>query len=245
MSTEYDFIAAAYLQSKVNPIKKYSEEYTFFEVLGDVQDKSVLDLACGDGFYTRMIRQAGAKPVLGVDISAEMIRLAKKAEEENPLQIGYQVADVARLGQIGVYDLVTAVYLLQYAPDEASLYQMMDTAFVNLRPQGRFVTVTGNPDVTLEHLQAQALYGAFVTPGGELGDGTPLHNRIRTGQSEVSFNNYHWTKATLERLLFQVGFQTCTWHSMNVSERGRALYPEVFWQTFLTYPGIALLECQR
>ena len=30
---------------------------------------TVLDLACGDGFYTRLLKEAGARELTGVDIS--------------------------------------------------------------------------------------------------------------------------------------------------------------------------------
>jgi toxoflavin synthase len=41
---------------------------------------SVLDLACGEGFYTRLLRQTGAGRVVGVDLSAGMIALARQEE---------------------------------------------------------------------------------------------------------------------------------------------------------------------
>jgi predicted RNA methylase len=38
-------------------------------LLGDLRDKNVIDLACGEGFFTRSIKWAGAARVVGVDIS--------------------------------------------------------------------------------------------------------------------------------------------------------------------------------
>ncbi len=67
MSHEYDFIATAYRDSKHHPWRKYIEEYTLFETLGDIRDKQVLNLAYGKGFYTRKLKQAGAAHVIGND----------------------------------------------------------------------------------------------------------------------------------------------------------------------------------
>jgi len=53
------------------------EAYSFFKELGDVKGLRVLDLACGNGHYTRQIYERGAKEVAGVDVSSEMIKLAK------------------------------------------------------------------------------------------------------------------------------------------------------------------------
>jgi ubiquinone/menaquinone biosynthesis C-methylase UbiE len=40
----------------------------------------VLDLACGEGFYTRRIKQRDAARVVGVDVSQPMIELARAEE---------------------------------------------------------------------------------------------------------------------------------------------------------------------
>jgi 2-polyprenyl-3-methyl-5-hydroxy-6-metoxy-1,4-benzoquinol methylase len=42
---------------------------------------------CGEGFYTRRIKRKGAGTVVGVDISEEMIRLAKQQEQNHPLGV--------------------------------------------------------------------------------------------------------------------------------------------------------------
>ena len=39
--------------------------------------------ACGEGFYTRRIKQAGAAEVTGVDISAAMIQLTEEEEQRH------------------------------------------------------------------------------------------------------------------------------------------------------------------
>lgn len=49
---EYDAIAAAYQASKQLPFRQYVERYTLFDMLGDVRGKAVLDVACGEGFYS-------------------------------------------------------------------------------------------------------------------------------------------------------------------------------------------------
>jgi 2-polyprenyl-3-methyl-5-hydroxy-6-metoxy-1,4-benzoquinol methylase len=74
-----------------------------------------MDLACGFTFSTRLLKQHGAAQVIGVDISPEMIRLATQQEQAEPLGITYQVCDSVVLPRLGPFDLVTAVYLLNYA----------------------------------------------------------------------------------------------------------------------------------
>ena len=98
---QYDAIAEAYQDSKQLPFRKYIEAHSLFELLGDIRGATVLDLACGDGFYTRKIKQAGALEVTGVDLSAEMIKLAEEEERTRPLGCKYLHRDVAALELMG------------------------------------------------------------------------------------------------------------------------------------------------
>ena len=66
--SEYDAIAGAYKDSKQLSFRKYIEEYTLFETLGDITGVKALDLACGEGFYTRKLKLAGAAEVLRVEV---------------------------------------------------------------------------------------------------------------------------------------------------------------------------------
>jgi len=56
---------------------------TFSRILGDPTGLSVLDLGCGEGRYSRWLKQHGAVRTLGMDISVAMIEIAKREEAEN------------------------------------------------------------------------------------------------------------------------------------------------------------------
>ena len=60
-ATQYDAIATAYQRSKQSPIRRYVESYSFFQMLGDVHGQAVLDLACGEGFYSQRISPSAAR----------------------------------------------------------------------------------------------------------------------------------------------------------------------------------------
>ena len=57
--SEYDAIAGAYKDSKQLSFRQYIKEYTLFQILGDISGEEALDLACGEGFYTRKLKLAG------------------------------------------------------------------------------------------------------------------------------------------------------------------------------------------
>ena len=97
-SEQYDHIGSKYDEYARTATLKRAESYAFFRMVGPLDGKSVLDLACGFGFYTRLFKQRGATLVMGVDISPEMIRLAHHQEQAEPLGITYQVAAAAGRG---------------------------------------------------------------------------------------------------------------------------------------------------
>jgi SAM-dependent methyltransferase len=78
-SEEYAHIAEEYAASKRIPPRLMVERPTLIALLGDVAGHSVLDLACGDGTYSRMAAELGATRVVGVDVSEAMIHLAREA----------------------------------------------------------------------------------------------------------------------------------------------------------------------
>lgn len=56
-----------------------AEQHALMEVLPDVRGLGVLDLACGTGRYSRLLGERGAKSVIGLELSTEMLEGAEKA----------------------------------------------------------------------------------------------------------------------------------------------------------------------
>lgn len=126
MTTNYDPIAEQYKRSKQQPWRTFIECFTLMEVIGDPRGMTVLDVACGEGFYTRLLRQRGAARLTGVDLSQGMIDLARCQEAQHELGIEYVVGDARELSSTNEYDLVVAAYLLNYARNRDELQVMCD-----------------------------------------------------------------------------------------------------------------------
>src|SRR5688500_17235102 len=115
MSDAYAAIAEGYKKAKSHPWRQHVEEFTLFQLLGEVAGKVVLDLACGEGFYTRRLKHHGAARVVGVDISERMIALGQAEEMRHPLGVEYVHQDVMEWEPAERFDVVVAAYLLNYA----------------------------------------------------------------------------------------------------------------------------------
>jgi len=62
--------------------------------LGDIHDKTVVDLGCGTGIFSIGAAILGAKKVTGIDVGKESIHLARKHAEQNNLKIEFKVKNV-------------------------------------------------------------------------------------------------------------------------------------------------------
>ena len=145
MAPQYDNLGPSYEQMEQSPVRIYAERVSFFRILGSLEGCTVLDVACGTGYYTRQLKRRGAKSVLGVDVSPGMINLAKETEYHQKDGVEYQVYDAVELPHLGSFDVVTAIYLLVYAESKAQLLTMCQNLYRNLASPGRLVTVVANP----------------------------------------------------------------------------------------------------
>jgi SAM-dependent methyltransferase len=245
MTTNYDDIAAEYQRAKQQPWRLHLEHHTLFKLLGDVSDKSVLDLACGEGFYTRFLKRRGAARVVGVDLSPGMIELARREEERAPLGIDYLVRDVKHLALDETFDVVVAAYLLNYAQTTAELVEMGAAIRRHLKPGGRFVTVNNNPRHDVEYFASTRPYGFIKRAQGPLREGTPVDYIFFLENESFAITNYHLSVDTHEAALQTAGFQQVTWREPELSPEIVEATERQYWAEFLTHPPIIFLECMQ
>jgi SAM-dependent methyltransferase len=240
----YDGVAAEYQRAKQEPWRRWVEGFTLFELLGDVAGKDVLDLACGEGFYSRQLRLRRAA-VVGVDLSPQMIRLARLEEARRPLGIEYQVVDAVALKVTERFDLVLAAYLLNNARSEQELAAMCRSIARSLRPGGRLVAVNNNPAQPAEAFAATRKYGFVKRVAGPLREGTPITYTLFLGESSFEFDHYYLSVEAHERALNAAGLDEVRWHDPHVSPEGTRKRGESYWDELLTQPSITFLTCRK
>ena len=242
----YDDIAQDYrtiVRDVEMPLHKV-ELYTFTQLIGDVQGKSVLDLGCGEGFYTRRLRQLGAAKVVGTDISAEMVALAQQAEAAAPLGIDYRVADVRTAGPIGAFDLVVSFFMLNHALDRADLLAMCEGIAANLKPGGRFFAFNNNLDLPPSAYPLLEKYGRIQRIDGPLVEGTPISITIRRGGEDCTFVDCYLSRATYEWALHTAGLHNVTWLQPQAPPaEGDGMQED--WRDFLDNPSFVVLEAAK
>ncbi len=148
---QYAAVAAAFDELDRLPLRAMAEVPTFLARLGSVDGLDILDLACGTGFYSRLLLGNGARSVTGVDISTAMLDVAQsRSAPTDPVR--YLRHNVAEPMNLGLFDVITASFLLNYAATRDELGAMCANIARHLRPGGRFIgnltgptTPTGRP----------------------------------------------------------------------------------------------------
>lgn len=113
-------------------------------LLGDVKGRRVLDVACGQGVFSRILRERGAQ-VVGVDAAGELVRIAR--DRSDPA-IAFHVLDARAMGATpeppfgGNFDAAVCVLAIQNIHPIQGVFAGVGRA---LREGGRFIVVMMHP----------------------------------------------------------------------------------------------------
>nr|AEM36075.1 putative methyltransferase [Epichloe festucae]AER26965.1 LolM [Epichloe festucae] len=154
---EYDAQAAIYDGYMDRP-SGVIERQLFTAALGNCTGLTVLDLGGGTGLKAREAADAGASAVDVIDLSPEMMRVGRDAEQAGPRRgkdiLRWYEGDVTSAdlvetlpGLRGPYDLVIVGWTFDHAHNRAQLEAMWHNAVVRLKPStGRLLVVrNGDP----------------------------------------------------------------------------------------------------
>jgi ubiquinone/menaquinone biosynthesis C-methylase UbiE len=174
------------------------------ELVGDVRERAICDLACGQGILSRELARRGAR-VVGVDISKRLLAIARREERDAPLGVTYRRDDAHALGTLPAasFDAVTCNLALMDIPDLAAV---AGAVWRVLRPGGSFTFSITHPCIvppgsrwTTEadggpgrHVRGYYAEGYVIPP-----DAPGVRGRVGT---------YHRVLATYLNTLVRAGF---------------------------------------
>jgi SAM-dependent methyltransferase len=228
---------------------RHCQDPVIFRALGDVRRKSLLDLACGDGFYTRRFRaDCGADPVMGIDLSPKQIERAQAIEQREPLGIEYRAGDVTKLELDRRFDVATAIHLLHYLENAAEIESTLRRIYDLLADAGHFVTMIANPEFDLDKHDAsdsKTKFGYYFSRA-EPGNGGLL--RFHPGgfekERELTFELRRWERDFIDGIAVDVGF-TSEWHDPFISVEGLEANGASFFENYLANPQSKLLRLTK
>lgn len=139
-----------------------------FKQLGDVSGKTILDLGCGEGGYSRELTRRGAI-VTAVDCSESAIKYCKSKSKEERLEITYHLRNSCDLYDIdnNAFDIVLASMMLMDCEDFEGTVKEISRV---LKPSGK--------------LFASVCHPCFHLSGG-------ISRQRINGDKEVVVSNYY------------------------------------------------------
>lgn len=233
----YDSIAAAYQLTKSSPLRSAVEAWTLDRHLGDPTGLAILDAGCGDGHHARRWLAADAARITAVDISAEMIRLARM--QPGAGQIDYREGAVERLPVLGAFDVVVASYLFHYAADVATLTAMFGAMRANLKPTGRLVALVENPDQSPADYAGYEAYGFGKRSLEPRAEGSRVRYAMVAGRRLIEFDVRWFSRGVYERALTDCRFRDVRWHPLELSPA--AADQAGYYRAYLANPPVLAL----
>jgi ubiquinone/menaquinone biosynthesis C-methylase UbiE len=115
-----------------------------FRMMGEIERKDILDLACGQGHISRVMMKKGGARVTGADISAELITFAKIKNDEEKVNVSYFATPSHKLDMLKdeSRDMIICVLAIQNIEKVAETFKECTRI---LRPQGKLYIVMNHP----------------------------------------------------------------------------------------------------
>jgi SAM-dependent methyltransferase len=194
----YDLWAGTYDQQDNNLLLHLDDELTFGgTTAADWQHKKILDFGCGTGRHWRKVQSFGPDLLVGVDVSAEMLR---KLAESHPGAETYQIrSESLAMFEDGELDMVLSNLTIGYVSDLAPL----------LREWSRVLRAGGTVLLTDLHPAALAR-GAKRT--------------FEMGGREIEIKNHSHPLPSIKELARACGLAPVTFAERLVDETARPFY---------------------
>ncbi len=115
---------------------------TLLEVLGNLKNKTLLDVGCGNGYLTDELAKT-AKKVVGIDFSAEFITLCQKKYADQ-INLGFEVSDVTEKLKFAnsSFDIILSKMVLQYVENISTFAQ---ESMRVVKDDGKIIVVVDHP----------------------------------------------------------------------------------------------------
>ncbi|MCQ9122350.1 hypothetical protein BKG95_07110 [Rodentibacter pneumotropicus] len=200
-----------YQKLRANPISlnEIVEKPTMLSLLPELQGKKLLDLGCGIGGHLQLYLKQGASTVVGMDLSANMLKQAQTDLEKCGQFHGrfslYQLAmeNLADLPDEN-FDVITSSFAFHYVQDFPALLTAISE---KLKPNGTLVFSQEHPITTCHKVGER-----WEKDGNKRQVAYRLNHYRDEGERERNwfkqpFKTYHRTTATIINHLIATGFQ--------------------------------------
>lgn len=140
---------------KTPEIVDQKPEKFFADLLGEIQADQVLDVACGPGGFTGVLKESlkTYRKITGIDLSEEVIKQAKEAYPDGDIE--FEIVDAAAMAYPdNFFDLAGCAFSLHHLPDPHQAISEMRRV---LKPGGIALIVEMYRDYLTETQQTESM----------------------------------------------------------------------------------------
>jgi ubiquinone/menaquinone biosynthesis C-methylase UbiE len=227
---------------KNDPNRAFQSDPVLWHMLKNVENITVLDVGCGEGYLSRILSSKGAK-VITIDSSNKLIDIAKQKAKIESLDIDYRIEDCAHIKSIASesIDKIICNYVLMDLPDlEGAIHEFNRV----LKPSGEAVVIFSHPCFPMETIQKNPdlaiVYGWKQPYFKEHVMKLPQWDGFSDG-----FTIFHRPLSTYWKIFKKAGFEIIEFDEPYVSEEIRKQIDPKFVEKFTSMPhSVAFLLCK-
>lgn len=237
--TMYNKQASNWARTQPRCLSDFTGRPVVFDFLAqEVKGKRVLDVGCGEGYCARKVIKLGASVVIGLDISEEMIDIAKSLSEDderfqffaaNSMNLLQGIIDTLDIDQPEeLFDVAMAVFLFNYLTT-TEMETVIEQVHKALIPNGVFVFSVPHPSMIYCHDEDAIFRLASLGKGYFSARNQKLLGHISTiDGTELNIMSVHKTLTDYIRAIRKAGFDIQEIHEAGVTEEHMKMNPEFF-----------------
>ncbi len=152
------------------PHNAYYDRPNMLELIGNVSGKYILDAACGPGKYAEILLSKKAS-VVGLDISEEMIKYAKKRNENRGTFYVHDIQNPLNMLKSETFDLVICALAMHYMKNwKATLQEFYRV----LKPNGELIISIEHPFFEYQYYNSEVYFDVESVQCTWTGFGFPI-----------------------------------------------------------------------
>jgi cyclopropane fatty-acyl-phospholipid synthase-like methyltransferase len=238
--TDFDEVTNYTSYIKDDPFRRGLHFPAVEEALGDLNNKRILEIGCGDGLFSQLLAERGAS-VVGYDRAAQRIAEAQTRIDAQEVDTTFVVATPYTFFHDGTFDAVISVMVLQYATSLEDLAAFFRSASRHLEPGGRFISVVVNPlfsafgqDLVIRRLHR--LEGNMVR--------AEFLDRA-SGRVEMILEQRQFTSEEFEQAAISGGMKPAAWRKLFATQDAVRQMGASFWQPCHEHQPYAFFVTQK
>lgn len=224
-----------------DPVRNYLHYPSVIAEMGDIRNRRILDVGCGDGLFARKLAKEYGAKVIGYDRGEDLIKIARQTAVSQGVDARFEVADARSFHASEPVDFATSVMVLPYAPSEQDLEEYFASTQRALSMGGKFVSIVFNPRFQGQGDIIPNRIFKFV-PGQKI-EVQFLDPQTKAVRLTGELNQF--SKEVYDDAAHKAGFNKTIWRPVHPTQEGEKKLGREFWHQLEASQPYSLLIAEK